>query len=250
MIKLLIVDDEKLLRQGFIHMTDWSSHGYDVVGEAANGEEALPLIESEKPDIVVTDIRMPGMDGIDLIRAVKAAHPQIEIIVLSSYSDFPYVKESLQSGAADYLLKASMSFNDVLASLEKATRRLPLSAAPDRDDAAAAAAYSPAIKAVVDYLRQRYADPGLSLSEAAKKFHFNKSYLSLVFKQQVGVNFQPYLTGIRIDKAKELLMQNKPVNEVCLCVGIDNVSYFSQLFKRKTGVSPSDYVRACMTADE
>jgi two-component system response regulator YesN len=102
---------------------------------------------------------------------------------------------------------------------------------------------NPTIKAVTDYLHRHYADNELSLSQAAAKFHLNKSYLSQLFKQQVGVNFQLYVIGIRIERAKELLRQNEPVQDVCFAVGIDNVSYFSQLFKRKVGVSPTDYAK-------
>ncbi|KIL37930.1 hypothetical protein SD70_29755 [Gordoniibacillus kamchatkensis] len=386
MIKLLIVDDEKLLRKGFIHMTDWPAHGYSIAGEAGNGEEALQLIETLRPDIVVTDIKMPGMDGIELIRIIKSSYPHIEVIVLSSYSDFPYVKESLKLGAADYILKASMSFDEVLGALGKVTgysgrnqiarrehapetelatersvpfypggivqtnasmldgqqnRRLsidrwlwkeirPYVEEDDLDDLYQAIReavsgrigqgrapepyelkkslvelgymiihkldeagwnphdlqrdknalfrqiesaatfdecmnafanmisaiheflassgyalnkYSPTIKMVVHYLHENYALPEISLSEVARKFHLNKSYLSQLFKQQVGENFQTYVTRIRLDHAKKHLKQNEPVNEVCYAVGIDNLSYFSQLFKRWVGVSPSDYAR-------
>jgi two-component system response regulator YesN len=130
MTNVIIVDDEKLLRQGFIHMTDWSGTGFRIVGEASNGLEALDMIERLRPDIVVTDIRMPGMDGIELTRTVKSRFPGTEVIVLSSYNDFEYVKETLQLGALDYILKPKMQVSDLLAALNKAKSKLKGQAVP------------------------------------------------------------------------------------------------------------------------
>ncbi len=121
MIKLLIVDDESLLRQGFIHMTDWPAHGFQIVGESANGKEALEIIAKKSPDIVVTDIKMPVMDGIELTKLIKRDYPFIQIIILSSYDDFDYVRETLCLGALDYVLKPKMNSTDLLKVLQKAS---------------------------------------------------------------------------------------------------------------------------------
>ncbi|MGO4497957.1 response regulator [Paenibacillus sp. 2RAB27] len=120
MYKVIIVDDEKLLRQGFIHMTDWTRSGFEIVGDAANGVEALGLVERLQPDIVVTDIRMPVMDGIELTRILKHSYPHIQVIILSSYNDFDYVKDTLQLGALDYILKPKMQYTDLVNAMEKA----------------------------------------------------------------------------------------------------------------------------------
>ncbi len=124
MHKILIVDDEKLLRQGFIRMTKWPEHGFDIAGEAANGKEALSLIETIEPEIVITDIRMTVMDGVELTRKIKETFPQIQVIVLSSYDDFDYVRETLKLGALDYLLKPKMELPELLKILEKAKQKL------------------------------------------------------------------------------------------------------------------------------
>ncbi len=131
MIKLLIVDDESLLRQGFRHMTDWPSHGFQIVGEAGNGKEALEIIARQAPDIVVADIKMPVMDGIELTKIIKQDYPQIQIVILSSYDDFEYVRETLRRGAFDYILKPKMNFADLLTVLEKASSaRVPAQTVP------------------------------------------------------------------------------------------------------------------------
>lgn len=120
----MIVDDEKLLRQGFVHMTDWEKDGFTITGQAANGKEALAMVEEAHPDIIVTDIRMPVMDGIELTRIVKDKYPEIEVIVLSSFDDFDYVRETLKQGAMDYLLKTNMNYSDILGVLSKAKRQI------------------------------------------------------------------------------------------------------------------------------
>jgi two-component system response regulator YesN len=121
MTKLLIVDDESLLRQGFTHMTDWSDHGFQIIGEAVNGQEALEIIARQSPDIVVTDIKMPVMDGVELTRVIKRDYPRIQVLILSSYDDFDYVRETLRLGAFDYILKPKMNFADLLNVLQKAS---------------------------------------------------------------------------------------------------------------------------------
>jgi len=121
---VLIVDDEKLLRQGFIHMADWQREGFEIVGEASNGVDALQQIGKVHPHIVVTDIKMPYMDGIELTKAIKTQYgEQIQVIVLSSFNDYEYVKETLKSGAVDYILKPRMKVSELLDALGKAKER-------------------------------------------------------------------------------------------------------------------------------
>ncbi|MBM7567249.1 response regulator transcription factor [Paenibacillus sacheonensis] len=123
--KVLIVDDELLARQGIKHLFDWESEGFMVVGEAANGKEALALIQSLQPHIVITDIVMPVMDGEELSRHIKAGYPDIEIVVLSSFSEFEYVRSTFQSGAADYILKPKLDAGHLLAILKKIAAGIP-----------------------------------------------------------------------------------------------------------------------------
>ena len=105
MIKVFLVEDEFVVRQGIKNNIDWKSHGYDFCGEAADGELAFPMIQKLKPDIVITDIRMPFMDGLVLSRLIKKELPWVEIIILSGYEEFEYAKEGIKIGIAQYLLK-------------------------------------------------------------------------------------------------------------------------------------------------
>lgn len=123
--KILVVDDEMLVRQGIIHLLDWEGEGFQIAGEASNGREALELIEMQRPHIILTDIVMPVMDGEELIRLVKGMYPEIEVIVLSSFSEFEYVRSTFQSGVADYILKPKLEAASLLAVLKKTAQRIP-----------------------------------------------------------------------------------------------------------------------------
>ena len=105
MLKVFLVEDEFVVRQGIKNNIDWKSHGYDFCGEAADGELAFPMIQKLKPDIVITDIRMPFMDGLVLSRLIKKELPWVEIIILSGSEEFEYAKEGIKIGIAQYLLK-------------------------------------------------------------------------------------------------------------------------------------------------
>ena len=107
--KILIVEDEFLLRQGIKNLVHWEQEGFQVVGETNNGKEALQLIESLHPHLVITDIVMPIMDGIELTGIIQERYPEIKVVVLSSYSDFEYIKSAMKNGAEDYLLKPAES---------------------------------------------------------------------------------------------------------------------------------------------
>ena len=104
-IKVFLVEDEMIIRNGVKRSIDWETEGYEFVGEASDGELAYPLILKEKPDILITDIRMPFMDGLELSRLVKAELPNIKILILSGYGEFQYAKEAIKIGVTDYLLK-------------------------------------------------------------------------------------------------------------------------------------------------
>lgn len=125
MYKVLVVDDEILVRQGIKHILNWEQSGYQIVGEASNGKEALGLIETLNPHIVLTDIVMPVMDGEELTRVIKQRWPEIEVIILSSFSEFEYVRSSFQSGVSDYILKPHLETSILLEVLNKAVDKIP-----------------------------------------------------------------------------------------------------------------------------
>lgn len=122
--KIMIVDDEVLIRQGIKHYINWEQEGFQIVGEAANGKEALEIIERTQPQIILTDIIMPIMDGEELTRIVKSKYPDIEVIILSSFGEFDYVRSTFQNGVVDYILKPKLDASTLLDVLKKAVNKL------------------------------------------------------------------------------------------------------------------------------
>lgn len=123
MIKVFLVEDEFVIREGIKKNIDWEGHGYEFVGEAQDGELALPLINRLEPDIVITDIKMPFMNGLELSRIIKQTLKDTEIIILSGYDEFEYAKEGIQIGVAEYLLKP-VSGDDLLKSVDVVKDRI------------------------------------------------------------------------------------------------------------------------------
>lgn len=116
--RVMIVDDEAILRTGLLHLCPWSEHGIEIVAQASNGQEALQQIETVRPHVVITDIVMPLMDGVEFTKAMKLRYPEIKIIVLSSYSEFSYVREVFKYGVTDYLLKPKVSAPELISLIQ------------------------------------------------------------------------------------------------------------------------------------
>ena len=123
MLKVFLVEDEFVVREGIKRNIDWQSNGYEFCGEAGDGELAFPMIQKLQPDIVITDIRMPFMDGLELSRLIKKEFPWMEIIILTGFEEFEYAKEAISLGVAKYLLKP-ISGDELLKELEDIAEKI------------------------------------------------------------------------------------------------------------------------------
>ena len=117
--KVMIVDDELLVRIGLRSTISWQKYGFTIVADAANGQEAISKFDTTDPDILITDIRMPGMDGIELIKILKKKKPKLKTIILTNYDDFAYTQEALKLGADEYLLKSTLDNQTLLPILKR-----------------------------------------------------------------------------------------------------------------------------------
>lgn len=239
MRKVVVVEDEDLVRRGIVEAVDWQSVDCAVVGEAANGSAGLEVIRRERPDLIVTDIKMPQMDGIEMLRQLRAEGNAAAVILLTAYSDFTYAQAAVKLGAVDYLLKP---FHD--GELEEAVARLAPAGGkdPKREAELAAGGRSKYVLEVLRYISEHYAEPEMGVSQVADSLGISEGHLSHVFKKETGRTLGSYITDYRIHRAKELLQDcRSKVYEVAEAVGYRDITYFSATFKRIVGVAPSEY---------
>lgn len=242
MLRVLVVDDEAVVRRGVVLGIDWAALGCVVVGEAGNGEEGLALARKTEPGLIITDIRMPRMDGIEMMNALRAQGCTAHVIVLTAYSDFAYARSALKFGADDYLLKPfrDQELENAVSAICGKLRKLaplPESSAPSvRGDT------SKYVQEAMNYIAAHYADHDISITAIAESLSVSEGHLSHLFKKETNYTIGAYLTQYRIHMAMKLLRDCRcKVYEVAERVGYRDVTYFGSIFKKLTGMSPSDY---------
>lgn len=250
MYKLLIVDDEPLIRKGISKLIDLEELTVSSIFEASDGISALALVKRENPDLVITDINMPKMDGLEFARKAREINPNIKIAVLTGYDYFDYAVAALKTGVDDYVLKP-VSKEDITNILKKMINKLnkeksesevrktyeKLADLKGSEDEGTD--YRREIKTVMD---QRFNEPDFSLKVLAKCVALSPGYLSTLFKDIFGITFHDYLTAERLERAKILLLSTGLKNyEVAEQVGFEDPNYFSTAFKKRFGISPSKY---------
>ena len=242
-LRVLLVDDEIMIRQGFKKLFDWEGHGCEIVGEAADGMEALAQIDSLHPDIVIMDINIPIMSGLKVIQICRIKHPQIAFVIVSGYDDFSYCQQALRMQITDYILKPVNyeEFGNCIDNLkismfeQRVAEEEELKAQEERT-----------ITGITRYMQSHLAEE-VSLSVLAEEFHLNAQYISQLFKNEIGVGFLAYLTNIRMEKAKKLLLSTSlSVTEVAEQSGYGDYRVFTKVFKKSEGVTPSQYRRNFM----
>ena len=261
MIRLLIADDEKLEREALAEMVARRFEHEVVLELAENGRKAADTAVLWGADLILMDIEMPGMSGLDAARAVLAQRPGCRVIFVTAYSLFQYAHEAVHLGACDYLLKP-VDPDELEASIRRAMRQVEAErkleelatakALPEPQDAGVAPAEdaadedSPAAMVMAQvrrYLEDNYMFD-LSLDSVGEILHISPAYLSAQFKKYQKMNFLDCLTELRINAAKELLADPlRSTAEVASMVGYDDSSYFARAFKKRTGMTPTQYRR-------
>lgn len=246
-IRILFVDDEAIVREGLKKCIDWEVNGFEVVGAAENGEKALAYLGQLSVNIVVTDIKMPVMDGLELIRNSRESGYDSKFLILSGYDDFQYAQRALRYGADDYILKpikeeelldALIRIRDLHFPKQQTTLQLHLQK------------YSGTVKTIISCVEMNLDQPELSLKQIADEVLFmSGNYLSKLFLKETGYNFSTFLTIKRMEKAAQLLRENCDVMvyEVAERTGFgNNPQYFSTVFKKYFGKSPSELREKCI----
>ena len=233
MLKVVVIDDESVVRKGIVLGVDWTAMDCVVVGEASNGEGGLLAIEQYNPNLIITDIRMPKMDGIEMVTELRKRGNRAHVIVLTAYDDFQYVRSALQLGAVDYLLKPFRN-PDLEAAISRVMEKEKDKSAMKPEDMLPLAKgdKSKYVLEALNYIAEHYNDNDISITPIAHSLGVSESHLSHVFKKETSYTIISYLTQYRIHMAMKLLQDCRyKVYEVSEMVGYRDVAYFGSTFK-------------------
>jgi len=240
MYQVLLVDDEELERKilRFILQSSWLP--ITIVGEAGSGLEAIDKVRLTRPDLIIMDIKMPGIDGIEATRQIKALYPTIEVIILTAYSKFSYSQQAIKAQATDYLLKPIQP-QHLIEAVKLALDRLSLRKEFQPCPALEFNQSQTLVSKAMEYIETNYAN-NISLNTVANHVHLSPAYLSRIFNKKTGSGLTEYLTQVRIKKAKQqLLMSTSTIDQIAAATGFNSSSYFSAIFKKNEGITPSEY---------
>ena len=244
MYRVILVDDERLIIRGLSTVVPWAELGCEVAGTAHDGVSGLELIHRLRPDIVMTDIRMPNMDGLTMLAAIRSEFPEIQMCVLTAYRDFEYARKALTLGVCRYLLKPSD-----LEELKEAVRQMVsrLDAMPQLredgpEDESVKEAGNHLVRAALAYMKEHCTEQHLSLGEVADHVYVSQWHLSKLLNKETAQSFFDLLGGMRIAKAKKLLADPAlRIHEIAEMAGFSDVAHFSRSFKKLTGCTPGEY---------
>ncbi|SDP37994.1 response regulator transcription factor [Selenomonas ruminantium] len=242
MLRIVLVEDEDIIRRGLVETVDWEAMGAEIAGEAADGEEALPLIRELRPDVLITDIRMNNMDGLELARRLRAENILPRLVFLTSYTDFEYVREALRLQAADYLLKPvdDADLARLMCKLGAVQQeKLPF----EQEMTGAADSKNPYVRAVWQAITANYQNH-ISLEQVAEEQLVSVSYLSRKLKEETGDTFGTLLAKYRLQQAVRLLRTGRlRVYEVAGQTGFGDYKNFCQVFRRYLDTTPSAIIQ-------
>ena len=260
MYKVAIIDDEPLIVEGLSKTMAWEKWNCQVAGCAYNGREGMELIREERPDIVITDINMPEMDGLMMIAGLKSEFPDMQIIILTGYREFEYARRAIELGVLRFLLKPS-KMNELEEAIEAATSRLeqmgisvteqsgnnekPSSGSEEGKEGTGEPENNEAnsfiVKNALEYIRENSQEK-LRLADVADQVYVSQWHLSKLLNKHTGKTFSDILNGARMEKSKELLKDpSLRICDVAEMVGFQDLAHFSRVFKKMEGMSANEY---------
>ncbi len=234
MYKVLISEDESFIRNGLKALISWEKAGFVVADLVENGYQALEKMETQHFDVVITDVRMPRMDGLELIKTMKERNISSEIIIISGYRNFDYARTAIGYGVRNYLLKP-INIDDLLQTLASIRREL------DQKNGLAETDDTELTARIKSYVALHYQED-ISLRMIGEDLHYNAVYLGRLFLKETGTTFRDYLNTVRAAQAAELLAESgRKAADVAVQVGYKDFNYFCKIFKALYGTSPSEY---------
>lgn len=246
MYKVMLIDDEEIIIEGLKKAVPWAEFGCELVGTADNGIEGQRLIRELMPDILITDIRMSGKSGLQMLRDLTGEFAGMQIIVLSGFREFEYAQEAIRLGVLRFLLKPS-KMDEIREALSAACDRLKVIREEEtgkflpEDEGSGSSGFISG--KAIRYMKEHYAEK-LSLNDVSEMNYISPWHLSKILKKDTGQNFVDIINEIRVDNAKKLLRNPAlKIYEISERVGFSDIAYFSRVFKKITGMAPNEYRR-------
>ena len=236
MWKVMIADDEVYMLEALEKLINWNNLDCRLVYKAKNGEELIDKIKEEVPDIIIADVKMPLVSGMEVAKYIYEHLLPTKVIILTAYADFEYAKLAIEYDVCGYIVKTS-AIEELPAMLRKAIAKLTLPNMLQEEEFP-----EDILSKLQKYIEDNYMEK-LTLSQIAEEVHANGSYLSHLYKSKTGQNLFDAINKMKLKKAKEYLVQGKRISEIATLVGFEDVSYFSRVFKKYESCSPRDYER-------
>ena len=247
MLDIIVVEDEAPIRDWIAYTISNISNEFNVLASASNGKEAYELALNLKPKVIISDIKMPIMGGIELTKKIKEVFPDIYVILLTNYAEFSYAKEAISCGVYEYLVKSDIrpkELKEILDKVNESVKELEKNKVSKLQKESTLSeskdGYSKTIKKSIDYIHKNYKQH-ISLQDISNYIFLSHEYFSRLFKEEVGENFSSYLTNYRMKKAESLIKNtDMKISQIAIEVGYTNASYFSRSYKKFKGISPED----------
>ncbi|MDN3015603.1 response regulator [Paenibacillus sp. BSR1-1] len=240
MKKMLIVDDDWLISSSLMSMDEWQERNIDVVGTAESGKEALHWMENEKIDFILTDIRMPNMDGIELTKHIYEHSPGTHVIVMSGYEEFTYAHSALKYNAKGYILKP-IDTNELFELIDRIQKESVIPKAKSMSYDKSASYHERLVLSAKSYIHANYMNP-ITLKDVSKRVHLTEHYFGQIFKSITSESFIQFLTRVRMERACQLLKKpNLKYYEISQQVGYNDPKYFTKMFQKQYGLTPKEY---------
>lgn len=235
-MKIIIIDDEPKIRKGLGKILNMHP-GWTVLDTFTEGESAIRFLAENHVDVVITDIHMPGMTGLDMIARIKESSKKLSFVILSGYGRFEYAQRAIDLGVKKFLMKPT-SPEEVTQALEQIESELT-------DRAPSTLAQKPTNNLVImrakEYIDLNYRKK-FTLTDMANALYISPNYLSDLFKKHTGMKFSDYLLEVRMEKSKEYLMDiHYKVGDISALVGFSDARYFSSTFRKRYGMSPLEF---------
>jgi YesN/AraC family two-component response regulator len=271
---LVVCEDETTTRDTVVRMVQGAFPGIDVVGSFSNGEEAISCLRSKNVDIIITDIRMPNVSGIELCEYACRNSPKTRTVVLSGYGEFEYAQKCIEYDVDAYLLKP-IDFHELFGALEKICKKIAeekpdqkADRQPERGEgggkekegkpffgelAKDMAKSDKSVDIIIEKAKEfvkKNCQHDISRDSVAEAMYVSPTYFSHIFKQKTRMMFKDYVIQVKMEKAIELLKKKKTIAEICERIGYGSKKNFYYNFKRHTSYTPTEYVRHVLLSED